>query len=309
MNRRHCEVLVFLWLAVSAGAGPLEPGDVGRSARWVIHLDSQALWTSQLGGEIRKIADSHDIQAKLGAIKTLFGTDLTADIHSVTLYGPDGNDVQAVALVKGRMDRPKLVSMAVLTDRYEKITQGDSVIHRWGDGGEKKTQYMGFASDDKLVMSQSHSAVEMALEVLDGKADSVQGTERFNSIKHVPGKAFVVVCAEELSDLTKGQANAEMLQRSSVLTVIVGENDAFVNATLWLETESREAAVQIETMGRGILAMMQFNDAKFAKLKPLVAACSLASHDTRVEFSFRYPIDKLMAMIEPHILKAKEGQE
>ncbi len=309
MNRRHCEVLVFLWLTVSAWAGPLELGDVGRSARWVIHLDSQALWTSECGAQLTQIVDSQDIQAKLGAIKSLFGTDLTQDIHSVTLYGPDGNNTQAVALIKGKMDRQKLVSVAVLTPRYQKIAKGDSVIHQWGGDGEKKIQYMGFASDDKLVISQSQSTVEMALNVLAGKADSVQGTERFKSIKHAPGKAFVVVCAEDLSEITKGQANAAMLQRSSVLAVIVGETDGFFNTTLRLETESPEVASQIETMGRGILAMMQFNENKFAELKPLVAACSLASHDKRVEFAFRYPLDELMTIIKPHILKAKKGRE
>jgi hypothetical protein len=149
----------------------------------------------------------------------------------------------------------------------------------------------------------------MALNVLAGKADSVQGTERFKSIKHAPGKAFVVVCAEDLSEITKGQANAAMLQRSSVLAVIVGETDGFFNTTLRLETESPEVASQIETMGRGILAMMQFNENKFAELKPLVAACSLASHGKRVVFAFRYPLDELMTIIKPHILKAKKGRE
>ncbi|NQV35006.1 MAG: hypothetical protein HQ515_20090, partial [Phycisphaeraceae bacterium] len=255
------------------------------------------------------IVDSPDIQAKLGAIKTLFGSDLITDIHSVTLYGPDGNDTQAVGLVKGKMDRKKLVSMAVLTDRYEKMAEGDSVIHRWGDGGDKKTQYMGFASDDQLVMSQSRSAVEMALNVLAGKADSIQGTERFKSLKRAPDKAFVVMCAEDLSAMTRGKANAAMLQRSSVLAVIVGETDGFFDATLHLETESREAAAQIEAMGRGILAMMQFQEDKFAELKPLVAACALGHRDKRVEFTFHYPLEKLMEMAKPHILKRTNGQK
>jgi hypothetical protein len=302
MDMRLFKILLILQLAVSAWAGPLDSGDVSSSARWVIHLDGEALWASDLGAQLMGIAHAPELQAKLGAIKMLFGTDLTQDIHSITLYGPDGNDTQAVALVKGRMDRQKLVSLAVLTPRYEKMTAGESVIHRWGDGGDKKTQYMGFSSDDKLVMSQSRSVVEKALDVLAGKADSVQGTARFKSLKRAPDKAFVVMCAEDLSAMTRGKANAAMLQRSSVLAVIVGETDGFFDARLRLETESREAAGQIETMGRGILAMMQFQEDKFAELKPLLAGCSLESRDKRVEFTFRYPLDKLMLMIKSRIL-------
>jgi hypothetical protein len=309
MDMRLFKIMLILLSAVSAWGGPLEPGDVSSSARWVIHLDSQALWSSELGTQLTEIVASPDIQAKLGAIKTLFGTDLTQDIHSVTLYGPDGNDVQAVALVKGQMDRKRLVSMAVLTPRYEKMAQGDSVIHRWGEGGDKKTQYMGFASDDKLVMSQSRSAVQMALNVLAGKADSVQGTARFKALKRAPDKAFVVMCAEDLSAMTRGKANAAMLQRSSVLAVIAGETDGFFEATVRLETESREAAGQIETMGRGILAMIQFQEDKFAEFKPLVAACSLGRQDKSVELTFRYPLEKLIRMIKPHILKHAEAEK
>ena len=48
------KVLLVLWLTISAWAGPFEPGEVGRSARWVIHLDSQAVWASQLGTQLNQ---------------------------------------------------------------------------------------------------------------------------------------------------------------------------------------------------------------------------------------------------------------
>ena len=312
MDMRLFKILIILQLAVSAWAGPLDSGDVSSSAKWVIHLDGEALWASELGAQLMEIAHAPELQAKLGAIKMLFGTDLTKDIHSITLYGPDGNDTQAVALVKGRMDRQKLVSLAVLSPRYEKMTAGESVIHRWGDGGDKKTQYMGFASDDKLVMSQSRSVVEKALDVLAGKAGSAAGTERFSAIKRGPDKAFLVACAEDLSHMTRGQAHAAMLQRSSELAICVGQTGGFFDAKLQLQTDSPEAAVQIETMGRGILAMMQFQEDKFSELKPLLAGCSLESRDKRVEFAFRYPLDKLMLMIKSRILgilALKNGQK
>ncbi|NQV34662.1 MAG: hypothetical protein HQ515_18355, partial [Phycisphaeraceae bacterium] len=76
MDMRLFKIMwILLWTA-STWAGPLERGDVSSAARWVIHLDSQALWSSELGTQLTEIVDSPDIQAKLGAIKTLFGSDL-----------------------------------------------------------------------------------------------------------------------------------------------------------------------------------------------------------------------------------------
>ncbi len=300
--------LIFLW-AASAWAGPLDSGDVSSSARWVIHLDAQAFWGSQFGTQIKQVVDSNGVRAKIDAMKQLFGSDLISDIHSITLYGADGDDKHAVALVKGKMNPKKLISMAVMTPRYEKIEVGEWQIHQWGgDDGKQKIQYMGFASDQTLVLSQTRSTVEMALNVLAGKADTVKGTERFRALNRAPDNAFVVVCAEELADLTKGQAHAAMLQRSSMMAFMVGEKNGFFNTTLELETESSDSAGQIEVMGRGILAMVQFQETQVPQVKSLVQACSLKSEDKTVEFSFRYPVEKLMVILKPHIQKFKETQ-
>ncbi len=308
MDMRLFKIILILLVSASAWAGPLESSDVSSSARWVIHVDAQAFWASQMGSQIKQVVDSNTVRAKIDAMKQLFGSDVTADIHSVTLYGADGDDKHAVALVKGKMDRKKLVSMAVLTPRYEKLETGDFVVHQWGgDKAEHKTQYMGFTSDQTLVMSQTRSTVETALKVLAGKADSARKTERFKALNRAPDNAFVVVCAEELADLTKGQAHAAMLQRSSMLAFMVGEKNGFFNTTLQLETESPESAGQIEAMGRGILAMGQFQETKVPQAKFLVQACSLKSEDKTVEFSFRYPVEKLMAILKPQIQKL-QGQ-
>jgi len=307
MDMRLFKIILILLFSAPAWAGPLDPSDVSNSARWVIHVDAEAFWGSQFGTHIKQVVDSNNVRAKIDAMKQLFGSDVTLDIHSVTLYGADGDDKHAVALVKGEMDPEKLVSMAVLTPRYQKIKTGDVLIHQWGgDKAEHKIQYMGFASDQTLVMSQTQSTVETALKVLAGKAGSVKGTERFKALTRAPDKAFVVVCAEELADLTKGQAHAAMLQRSSMLAFMVGEKDGFLNTTLQLETESPESAGQIEAMGRGILAMVQFQETKVPQAKFLVQACSLKSQDKTVEFSFRYPVDNLMTILKPHIQKLKE---
>jgi hypothetical protein len=309
MDMRLFKMILILLFSVSAWAGPLDSSDVSSSARWVIHVDAQAFWASQFGTQIKQVVDSNDVRAKIDAMKQLFGSDVTADIHSVTLYGADGDDKRAVALVKGKMNPKKLISMAVLTPRYEKIQVGELQIHKWGgDDGKQKIQYMGFVSDHTLVLSQTRSTVEKALDVLAGKADSVEGTERFKALNRAPDNAFVVVCAEELADITKGQAHAAMLQRSSMMAFIMGEKNGFLNTTLQLETESSESAGQIEAMGRGILAMVQFQETKIPQAKSLVQACSLKSENKTVEFSFRYPVEKLIAILKPHIQKLK-GQD
>lgn len=308
MTTRLDKVLLVFWLTISAWAGPFEPGEVGRSTRWVIHLDGQAFWGSQLGTQLTEWMEAPEIRAKLQAVKTLFGTDLTTDVRSITLFGPDGDEKHAVALIKGKIDRPKLVSMAVLSDRYEKIVKGDTTIHRWGDESDKKTQYMGFASDEKMVISQSSDSLTQAIDVLQGRAPSIRGTEHFKALADVPDKAFLVVCSEDLAQITKGTAHAAMVKKSNMLALMLWERDGFIHATIQLEADSPEVAKQIEAMGQGMLAMAAFNADTVAELKPLLGACSLESHGKRVKFAFQYPLKKLMVMAKPHVQKRLEGK-
>ena len=76
-----------------------------------------------------------------------------------------------------------------------------------------------------------------------------------------------------------------------------------------METESPDAADQIETMGRGILAMLQFQESKFPQVGPLIRACTLSKEDKTVEFALRYPRDKLMPIIKTNVEKIKDPLE
>ncbi|MCF7973247.1 MAG: hypothetical protein K9N55_05500 [Phycisphaerae bacterium] len=306
MHKGTIGVLLGGVLAVTAWAAPLDLREVNGSARWVIHLDAQAFWASQFGTQLMRIVDSNELQVKLEALKTLSGSDLTTDIHSITLFGPDGDERHVVAMARGHFNAKKLVSILVLTPGYQKKLYGTTEVHQWHQGEGGKTQVMAFASDNQLVMSQSQATLEKALDVLAGRADSVQGTGRFKAMKRVPDRALVVACAEDLSEITQGKAHAAMLQRSSMLAFMVGEKEGFLNTTLQLETESAAAADQIEAMGRGILAMIQFQKDKLPQITSLIGACRLSSEDKTVEFAFRYPLEKLMPIIQSNIRTLKD---
>jgi hypothetical protein len=149
----------------------------------------------------------------------------------VTLYGPDGDESRVVVTAKGHFNAKKLISILVLTPGYQMKQYGATELHQWRQSEGGKMQVMAFASDGQLVMSQSQASLENALDVLSDQADSAQKTGRFKAMKRVPDKAFVVACAEDLSNITQGKANAAMLQRSSMLAFMVGEKDAYVQGS------------------------------------------------------------------------------
>jgi hypothetical protein len=219
---------------VSAGlAGPLDQICTPDSARWVLHVDGQLFWKSQLGGKIMAALGEKDMR-KLQSLKELFGSDPIKDLHQITLYGPDANDKRAVAIIRGNLDRKKLLALLALNPAYEELSYKDCPVYRWIDEDDNKTQFGAFAAEDVVIISQSQAALEAGLDALQERSTPPARTKnrRFAALKDAPEGSFVAICAEELAQLTKDRADASMTQNARKFVVTAGETDGLLHTTL-----------------------------------------------------------------------------
>jgi hypothetical protein len=280
---------------VSVGlAGSLDQICTSDTARWVLHIDGQQFWKSQLGGKIRSVVDQDDMR-KLASLKELFGSDPLEDLHRITLYGPDANDKRAVAVVRGRFDRKKLLALVALNPAYEELDYKNHPVYRWIDEDDDKTQFGAFAAEDVLIISQSRAALEAGLDVLQIRSSKPR---RFSALKDAPEGAFVAICAEDLAELTKDRADASMTQNSRSLVFTAGETDGTLWATLQLEANTSEAAQQIVQMAQGMIAFAGLQQDKFPQIMPLIQACKLSAKNKTATLSIQYPSLALFAMVE-----------
>jgi len=288
---------------VSLGlAGPLEQICTPASARWVLHVDAQLFWKSQLGEKIQAALDEEAMR-KLQSLKELFGSDPIRDLHQITLYGPDANDKRAVAIIRGRFDRKKLLALLALNPAYEELSHKDRPVYRWIDEDDNKTQFGAFAAEDVAIISQSRAALEAGLDALQGRstAPAPAETRRFAALKDVPQGSFVAICAEELAQLTKDRADASMTQNARTFVVTAGEADGLLHATLQLEANTPQAAQQIMQMGQGMIAFATLQQDKFPQVVPLIQACKLSCKDKTMTLSIQYPSQELFALIEAKV--------
>src|ERR1700758_2447871 len=81
-------------------AAPLDPNTVAADAKWVLHIDFDALRESRVAQHAREELMKHDLAATvMGMIKEATGMDLDKDLHGATAYGTGFKPHAAVLIV------------------------------------------------------------------------------------------------------------------------------------------------------------------------------------------------------------------
>ncbi len=298
---------VLVMVAVlSAGlcAAALETAHVPADAQWVFHMDCEVFAAGYLGQRV--VADVQDrYQSKIEAKTRYLGSDLTRDIHGVTLFGVGNDEADAVMLVYGQFDRGRLLELLQRDEAYDTTIHRDRVLHHWHDRRRSKDQVGAFAADDVIVISQSVERIQDALDVIDGQKDPL--AERpdapLRALVDSTRGAFLVAAADDVSTLVRGTEHAAVLQNSRTLSITADEvNDVF-RLNVYLEAKSEQAAQQVEQLARGMLAYAALQQDNFPELAPLTEAFSLTRTDALLAFEFNFPSDELLGMIYRYIGK------
>lgn len=295
--------LLIMAAALSAAlcAAPLQKEHVPADTKWVFHIDFEAFGASQFGqqvvGELRT-----QLQPKIDSAKHFLGSDPTRDIHSLTVFGPDADETNAVAMIRGQFDQNKLLALLALNPAYSESIYKEKMLYHWQDEKRNVNQVGAFAADNLIVISQSIDAVQGALDAIAGEKLSLndQTDAPLWSLTEGTQGAFLVAAADELQTLTQGQDHAAVLRNSRMMTLVADEADGNLRLSIHLEANNVEAAVKVEQVVRGMMAFAALQAQYIPELEPLLQAGNLTRTDALLAFQCHYPSDKLFALILQH---------
>lgn len=294
--------VVIVVMSAIGVAGPLNKTQVSAGAQWVFHADLETFSTSQMGQLVLgEVARHH--QAKVNALKQLLGTDLMADLYGFTVFGPDGNEANAVAIIHGKFDRSKLLALLALNPAYAESAYGATTLYHWQEEMRGKKQVGTFAADDLIVIGQTEATVKTALDVLDGRGTSLAAnrTGALWGLTEGLDGAILSVAAVGLSELTGDNEHAAVLKNSRMLAIIADEAEGDMQLFVQLEANSVEAAQQVEQVARGMLAFASLQVQNQPALLPLIQACHLTRTDAQIALSFRYSSAALFGLAKSHV--------
>ncbi|MEE8155673.1 MAG: hypothetical protein V3T53_12035 [Phycisphaerales bacterium] len=315
-------------IASVAWAGIFNPDNVSVEARWVVHLDVEALTSSEFGACLIKGLQSQE-ENPLTQMEAEIGINPLEDIYSLTAYGTGEPPAKGISVEVtgedvsvGAVARPggNAVVLAVMSDaidaliqqlaadeqRYEKISRAGYTIHSWADEDSDARWYLYQQPIEnesrRLVLASDNSdALFEGIRVLAGDAPSLADVNRDDRQLPQPG-SMLFASVDDIGDLAGHEAASELLKRTKRLAVDLVEHEGTVILNISAQTDSPEAATTITQIIQGALAVATLavdpNDDEAAAVKALVQNLNFTTEGRRMSLEFQQPAEVLCQLLE-----------
>lgn len=301
------------WLAValvgwtfSAQAAPLKFEQVSADAKWVAHLDMDALRDSTMVQKAWKILmDKHGDKVEVGKamIQAHIGLDPTKDVHGVTVYGPVLGKPDGVLVANADMDRAKLIEQVAKAPEHKVQPFRSYEIHTWLDAKKpgKEPVAGAFFNDKTLVLGANADMVQKALSVLDGSAASAAAQKSALASAEPPKGSVFAAAAIGIAEANLS-VKSPIVKHCKHLKVCLGENDGQLFAAAELNTDDRETAALMKDALVGLRAMALLHSADKPEVVSLINKLQGKFDDNTINVNFRIPAEDAWKAVE-HVAK------
>ncbi len=313
MRTLFAAVVLVAGLSPLAWAEPLDCSQVGSEAKWLVHIDFDALRDAKTAQRVGEVLIRREApKQKLEQIRKALGMDPTKDVQSVTFYGSKLKALTGVVIVRAKVDRRRVLNFLKKLPDYDMSAHGDHALHTWTQDKGKPSEHRvtGFFHGPKLiVVGRDPGEVTAALDVLDGKAAGMKTDNRLLD-DDVPTGTVVQVAAAGLAE-GKGPFRSPVLRRSELISLVIGEHESQVFFRGRVVAESPEVAEQLRQVAEGLLAMAKMAPPKDApkEFQVLLDSVEVTSGEKTVTVAWKASADVVLGMLEHAWKKQAEKKQ
>jgi hypothetical protein len=293
-------------LAVSSAlAGPIQKQHVPADAKWVIHLDVDALLATPLGEFLGREILDRKLAKPRADLKLHFDVDFDwRKIQSLTLFGTDFQakpDTEGVLVVRSRLDIAGELDKAI-----------DRLAGYFADGQAplKQTQSEPFPlyatkdnvygtpmGEDLFLLSKSREQLEKARAVVTAKAPSLGSARTMPALTGTP-KGFLVLAVADTSGADAAlPPKAKALKNAQGGQLVAGQRDDRLFLNLALNARDTESAAQLQQAVQGLIAIATLTQPDNKDLQQLVQAAKVAGTDKTVTLNVSLPMADVLAKV------------
>lgn len=286
--------------ALSSLGGGLDKSAVPADAKWVLHLDMEAFRATKTGAYVTE----NILEKKLAAAKEKIKTNLSLSFlntSGITIYGRRFNqpgEREGILLIKTTADLKKdldaLMGLAALSNDGKKITrvqENPFVLYNLDDRA-----YVALDVGGTAVLAKTKAEVESACDVLLKKEENLSANASFSRIATGDGAFFFLGAVQGLTDAPV-PPNAQVLKETDGGRLILGEKEDKVFADLLLQGKTAEAAMKIQQIFQGLVALGSLNTEK-KDLNDLANAAKVTADGQEVRVKLEFPVSRAIEHIE-----------
>jgi hypothetical protein len=278
-------------------AAPLDPSTVSAGAKWIVHIDFDALRESKVAEHVREEMMKHDLAATvMGMIKEATGIDPNKDLHGATAYGTGFKPHAGVLIVYAHADREKLVGLMKTRPDFKETKEGDLHLYSWREsqGDRHHDVVVAFPKPGTGVFADSVDQVKSAVAVLGG-----QGSLGSSSLLtgNSPKGTILTVSAIDIneSDLP---VKLDMLKKISSVSIVAGESDGTDFNHTRIATTDAETAKQLKSILDGVKATADLRLADQPEIRALVDATKVEANDKALAIEWSGSSDSVNKLVD-----------
>jgi hypothetical protein len=294
-------VAVVLALAGLVQAGPLNPQEIAVDAKWMAHLDVDALTASSMFKKVRDQAmkDQPQLEAQLHAFCNLFRFDPLTNLHGITIYGTQLKKNTGVAIIHATVDQKLLLDLLRANASHRATAYGKYELHAWKD--KAKQQYAAFFKPDVIVFGASADELKAAIDVLEGAKPGLADTDL-----RLPG----VILSARGRDLGEAdpQPESALSKQIESAALMVGEDKGQVSLRIALTVKDAEIAKHIMTVANGAVSLATLAKIGEPDALKLVGAVKTTQADKTVTVEASAPVDLIWSLIQKEIDKKRAAK-
>ncbi len=257
-SRFGCGAIAVLVLAAGAAqGGPLNRRVVAADARWVLHVDVEAIAASSCWRLLdERKADLR--RARLDELRKLeaeLGVDPLELVRGVTLYGPSAEDPVAIVEAGPKLDAV-IEQLREKLDGYEVREMEGGVLHSWVKADEEQYAFVAMTREGErtVVLAKERPRLDAAVDVVLGRAGHLSDTEILGD----PGVgSFIYLSVADFEALKLPGQAAQVVHSARAVTIEVGERSGELFGSAQVTSASEEDAANITAIVQGGLAAVR----------------------------------------------------
>lgn len=281
-----------------AHAKPFDSKSVASDAKWVLHVDIDAMSKTQAWKlvEAKLKNDPKYVQGK-AVVERIGKIRLPDDLHDVTLFGPSFGEKEAVVVIRHNANIERLKTLVSFNETYRSQNVGGQEVHVWDDKG--KTMHAGFSKDGRLVIGQDQDAVIDALNTIDGKSAPLKSEVMIPK----PNEAglLIYLAGDQVAEIAKGQARSPLVQKLKSMWLKVSSDATGLKMTSQVQTDDAAAADDVKQAIDGIKVGVSFaaqDDPDAMLLSDAITDLTASTNDKSVDLKMSLTDEMLTQLLE-----------
>ena len=296
-------LILSLCFCLSLGAKQLDLKMVSEDSNWIMHLDFESMRSSEIGtfmeDSLEKIPE---MDKKMKDVQDKFGIDLRS-LSNLTVFG-NGERHKGIGILEGGVD-PVVVSKVTREREYiEETKAGKKTIFSTNKG--KRPIAFSVLKKGKIIFGPDSDYVSEGILLANRKAEGSKGHSLLLKLSNsISDPGFLLFAdVEQITGYTDLNSKMSfMADKVDSCGLVIGDHEGSVKMVAFIKADSEEAAINMENMIKGGLAMMDMKVAKDERMAEVFEGSTVLRDKSLIKVDVNLSILAIIDLIKKEMKK------